>query len=213
MTAARVPVTRRLRNLLLTGLFIVAPFSLTFILIAWFVTLIDRALAPVVGLVGKPLPGLGLAVAFVLILLAGALGSNIAGRHLLEFFEEFLLRIPGFSWVYRTVKQLSAAFTPGSKASFKGVVLVEYPRPSVYSLGFVTNTLALEREGSRQDLVCVYVPSNHMVFGEYVLVPAAQVIATGLTQQEGIQAVLSAGAALPPLITSRTPPGEAPAQA
>lgn len=194
---------RRLKRTLLTGLFIVAPFSLTFILLAWFVAVVDRALAPLVGIIGYPIPGLGLMVAFCLILLAGVLGSNIAGQHLLEILEDFLLKIPVFNWVYKTIKQLSEVFSPGAKTHFKGVVLVEYPRPEVYSLGFVTNRLHIEQGSQKREMVSVYIPTNHMYIGDYVLVPSERVIATRLTQQEGIQAAISAGAALPLLIRSQ----------
>lgn len=195
MTARRGPL-RGLKRTLLTGLFIVAPISLSFILLAWFVALVDGLLAPVVGFIGRPVPGLGLVVAFLLVFTAGILGGNIVGRHLLEVTEELLLKIPGFSWIYRTIKQLSEAFSP-SKSSFKSVVLVEYPRPGMRQLGFVTKKVDVEGVEGAQELVCVYIPTNHMYIGDSILVPADKVLTTSLTQQEGIQAVISAGASLP----------------
>lgn len=189
--------TWRIKRLLLTGLFIVAPFSLTFILLAWFVALVDGALAPLTSFIGYRIPGLGLLVAFAMMLLAGILGSNIAGQQLLDFLDELFLKIPVFNWIYRTVKQLSEAFSPGAKSHFRGVVLIEYPRPKVYSLGFVTNELVLERGSMRREMLSVYIPTNHMYIGDYVLVPAEGVIRTKITQQEGVQAAISAGASLP----------------
>lgn len=190
----------RLKRTLLTGLFIVGPFGLTFIVLAWIVSLIDAALAPLVGLIGRPIPGLGLVVGFLLVLAAGVVADNMVGQHLLEYAEDLALKIPVFNWLYRTIKQVSEVFSPSAKGSFRGVVLVEYPRPSCYSLGFVTNELSLETASGPEKLVCVYVPTNHMYIGDYILVPARQVITTQLTQQEGIQAAISAGAALPPVI-------------
>lgn len=187
----------RLQRILLTGLFVVLPFSLTFLLLVWFVGLVEGMLAPVIGLVGRPLPGLGVFVAFLIVLGVGLLASNIAGQHVLEWAEEMLLKIPGFNWIYRTLKQLSEVFAPTSKAAYKGVVLIEYPRPHVYSLGFVTNELVLEKGAQGQKLTTVYVPTNHMYVGDFVLVPQDQLIPLQLTQQEGLQAVISAGAALP----------------
>lgn len=188
---------KRLQRTLLTGLFIVAPFSLTFLLLAWFVELIEGALAPLVSLIGRPVPGLGLFVAFLIVLGVGVLASNIAGQHVLEWAEEMLLKIPGFNWIYSTLKQLSEVFAPTSKAAYRGVVLIEYPRPHVYSLGFVTNEVALEKGPGAQKLTAVYVPTNHMYIGDVVLVPTEQLIFLQLNQQEGMQAVISAGAALP----------------
>ena len=199
----KVSPWRRLKRTLLTGLFIVAPISLTFILLAWFVTLVDRALGPVAAFFGHPVPGLGLVVAFLLVLAAGVLGSNLVGQQLLELTEEFLLKIPVFNWVYRTIKQLSEVLSPSGGANFKSIVLVEYPRPGVYSVGFVTNQISLEADGALRELVCVYVPTNHMYIGDSILVPPDKVIATKLTQQEGIQVVMSAGAALPALLKAQ----------
>ena len=196
---------RGLKRTLLNGLFIVAPVGLTMVMLVWLVSFIDGLLSPLASLAGRPIPGLGLLVAVALVFAAGLLGSNIFGRHLLEISEDLLLKIPVFNWVYRTVKQLSEVFSPSGKESFKSVVLVEYPRPGVYSVGFATKRVSLERDGARQDLVCVYVPTNHMYIGDFILVPAEKVITTKMTQQEGVQSVLSAGAALPDVLKAEAP--------
>lgn len=200
MTFKAAAWARNVRRTLLTGLFIVAPFSLTFILIAWFVQVIDAAIAPLTGWLGRPIPGFGLFLGLGLIYVAGLLGSNIVGQHVLEVTEELLLKIPVFNWLYRTIKQVSEVFAPSSKQAFKGVVLVEYPRPECWSMGFVTNEVLLELEDKKTKLVSVFIPTNHMYIGDFILVPSDRVIATKLTQQEGLQAAISAGAAFPSVI-------------
>lgn len=197
---------RRLQRLFFTGLFILAPFGLTFMLLAWLVAFIERLLAPLTGLMGRAAPGLGIITAIAIVLGAGALASNMVGQHLLDFVEEMMLRIPIFNWLYKTIKQMAEIFSPSGKNSFKSVVLVEYPRPGVYSVGFLTNEVSLEEGTAAQALVCVYVPTNHMYIGDYILVPKDKVLATPLTLQEGIQATLSAGASLPPLLKAKRTP-------
>ncbi|MBI5629395.1 MAG: DUF502 domain-containing protein [Elusimicrobia bacterium] len=192
-------LTKRFKRTLLSGIFVVGPFSLTFMILAWFVSTVDKFLAPVAGLFGRNLPGIGLVVALLIVLGLGALANNIMGQHLLEYFEELLLKIPGFNWVYSTIKQMTEVFSPANKNAFRRVVLVEYPRPAVYSLGFVTRDLEIERGGESRNFVCVYVPTNHMYIGDIVLVPESQVFSTPLTLQEGIQCAVSAGASLPTL--------------
>jgi uncharacterized membrane protein len=184
---------RRLKRTLLTGLFIVAPFSLTFILISWFVQMVDRMLLPVTGLLGRPVPGLGLFMALLIIWGVGAFASNVAGQHLLEYFEEVLLRVPGINWLYKTIKQVAEVFSPAANKSFKRVVLIEYPRPEVWSMGFVTNEIEL----NGKTMVSVYVPTNHVYIGDFVLVPEEKTKELALSLQDGIQAALSAGASLP----------------
>lgn len=190
----------RVQRTLLTGFFIIAPVSLSFLLLAWFVTAVDDALAPLFGFFGRPIPGLGLVTALAIVLAAGVLGSNIAGQQLLAFFEELLLRIPVFNWLYKTIKQISDLFSPNKKTGFRSVVIVEYPRPGVYSVGFITKELVLESAQGKQALVSVYVPTNNMYIGDTILVPADKAIRLNLSQQQGIQAILSAGAALPDAI-------------
>jgi uncharacterized membrane protein len=195
---------RRFKRTFLTGLFVLAPFSLTFILLAWFVAALEGMLAPLTGLLGHAVPGLGLLAALLLVWLAGALASNIVGQHLLEYFEDLLLRIPGINWLYKTIKQLAEVFSPNGKNSFKSVVLVEYPRPEVFSVGFVTNEVSLGEKGRR--LLSVYIPTNHMYIGDYILVPVEEAIHLRMTLQEGVQCVISAGASLPPVLMKEGPP-------
>jgi uncharacterized membrane protein len=183
---------KKLQRLLLTGFFVIAPLSLTFILLAWFVSFVDSSLSPVIGLIGRPVPGLGLICAVLLMLGAGMLAGNIVGRHILEYIEEALLKVPVLSGIYKTIKQMSDVFAPSQK-DFRSVVLVEYPRPEVLSLGFVTN----EVDVLGKKHYSVYIPTNHMYIGDTILAPAEQVVFTDLTQQQGIQAMISAGAALP----------------
>lgn len=192
----------RLKRLLLTGLFIVAPFSLTFILIVWFVQLVDHMLYPFISLIGRPIPGLGLIVSLLIVLGVGALASNIVGQHLLEYVEELLLKLPGVNWLYRTIKQLAEVFSPSAKKNFRSVVLIEYPRPEIWSMGFVTNEVTL----AGRKLVSVYVPTNHIYIGDFVLVPPEKVTTLTMTLQDGIQAALSAGAAFPRELKKKEPP-------
>lgn len=195
---------RSLKRLLLTGLFVVAPFSLTFILLVWFVGTVDALLAPVTSLLGRPVPGLGLVAALLIVLAVGALASNIVGQHLLEYFEELLLRVPGINWLYKTIKQLAEVFSPTSRDAFRSVVLVEL-RPQTYSMGFVTNELTLEQGGAGRKMLCVYVPTNHFYFGDFMLVPAEKVLQLPMTLQEGLQCAISAGASYPPVLKPRAP--------
>ncbi len=202
----RMHIGRRLKHTLLTGLFIIGPLSLTFMLLAWFVATVDRALAPVVGLIGRPIPGLGVATAVGIVLLAGVLASNIVGRHVLEFVEELLLRIPVFNWLYRTIKQLSEVFSPSAKPGFRSFVMIEYPRQGVYSFGFITRQATVDWGASQRTYCVVYIPTNHVYMGDYVLVPQEEIVYTSLTTQQGVQTAISAGASLPPVIRAQARP-------
>jgi uncharacterized membrane protein len=191
-------VRARLQRYFVTGLFTVIPFGLSALVMWWLVALVDNSLGPVVwAFTGRVIPGLGLLIALLIIPAAGWLASNVIGGRILEMLEDLFLHIPVFKWFYGTAKQATEAFSPQKKDAFKSVVLVEYPRPGVYSLGFVTGETQLDGDGAAKPLASVYVPSNHMYIGEIVLVPKDHVIPTSLTVQQGIQTVLAAGGGLP----------------
>lgn len=201
-------IARRLKRYLLTGILVLAPLSISLFLLYRIVSWVDRLLSPAaVALVGHDIPGVGLATAAGLLIGAGWLGSNVIGQHVVEVVEDLVLRVPFLNWVFRTVKQLAEVFSPGGKAPFRSVVLVEYPREGVFQLGFVTAALPREADGRTTTLTSVYVPTNHLYIGDVLLVPAERLHSTSMTLQEGIQFFLSAGTSAP--ATLKTSPGKA----
>jgi uncharacterized membrane protein len=186
-------IRARLRRYFVSGFFIVIPIGLSVLVVWSFIGGMDRTVAPVIdAALGFHIPGLGLIAAALLILGAGFLASHVVGERLLEIGEDVLGRIPVFKWVYGTIKQVTEAFSPANKTAFQSVVFIEYPRPGVYSLGFVT---AETTAAPGKKLTAVYVPTNHVYIGDLIFVPKEGIIETELTVQQGIQVMLSAGAA------------------
>lgn len=186
---------RRVKRHLLTGFLVLAPLSISVFLLLWLVSWVDGLLSPVVyGLIGREVPGLGVMTALVLALGAGWLASNVIGQHILETIEDLVFHVPGLNWLYRTVKQLTEVFSPGGKAQFRSVVMVEYPRPGVFQLGFATGAVRHEEGGAARTLTSVYIPTNHLYIGDVILVPSAKVKETTMSLQQGVQFFLSAGA-------------------
>jgi uncharacterized membrane protein len=203
---------RGLKRILVTGFLIVAPIGITLFLLASFVSMLDYVATPMsIALLGRHVRGLGILLLGVLILAAGLLGSNIQGKHILGVLERILLRIPVFSWLYGTIKQLTEVFSQEGTAQFKSVVLVEYPRPGVHSIGFATNQVqVVGPDGTREELTCVYIPTNHIYIGDMILVPKEKVRETRLTLQEGVQTLLSAGATMPKTLETASIPPSSP---
>lgn len=199
MAELRQKIQARLRRYFVSGFFTLIPVGLSVLVVWTFVSGVDRTLAPVLdAALGFRLPGVGLIAAVILILAAGVLASHIVGERLLKLAENVLVRIPVFKWVYGTIKQMTEAFSPDNKDSFKSVVFVEFPRPGAYSLGFVTGETVLNLpDGGHKNLTSVYVPMNHVYVGDLIFVPSERVISTQMDIQQGIQVMLSAGAAIP----------------
>jgi uncharacterized membrane protein len=134
----------------------------------------------------------------VIILLMGIVARNVVGRRVLGWAEIVMLRVPLFGRLYPSVKTLVEAFSPERRSSFKAVVLVQHPREGGYAFGFVTAELVLDTPTGKIEMVTTFVPTNNLYLGDVVMVPREDIIPTGLSVEEGIRIILSAGTATPP---------------
>jgi uncharacterized membrane protein len=190
-----------LRTTFLRGVVVIIPLALTY----WFfVSLwngIDGILSPLLERVlGRRVPGLGFISMMTLILIVGLLSRNLVGKVLFNGFENLLKQIPFVRSVYGAIKDLVGAFTMGGKGkTFREVVLIEYPRPGLYTLAFVTNEMSFVAADNRtQDFINVYIPNPpNPTSGVLILVPKEQVMHLNLTIEEGLKLVLSGGIVTP----------------
>jgi uncharacterized membrane protein len=112
--------------------------------------------------------------------------------------DHLLLEIPVVKTIYGTMQQVMQAFSPGGAQAFRSVVLVAHPRTGALSLGFVTNELEIEIDGTSRKHLAVYLPTNHLYLGDSFLFQAENVRRTDLSVEQGIQCIIAAGATLPP---------------
>ena len=192
-----------LRRNLVTGLVVTVPLIITVAAFVWLFQLIDGVMGPVYERwSGYDIPGLGLASLLAVVLLVGVAATSGLGGRALRRGEEYLMRLPIFRAVYGPVKQLVAAFSPGSQIGFRQVVLVDDPRRGLV-IGFLTKRFVLDRGSGPEQLVAVYVPTNHIYFGDIHVYPAAVVSYPDLSVQEGVQIFLTAGMSMSSEVRSR----------
>ena len=139
------------------------------------------------------MPGTGILTGLVIILVVGLFARNVVGKRVLAGLDGLIQRIPGYRTVYATVKQLTDAFSPDNKSSFKEVVLVEYPRPGSHAIGFRTGTA--ERDGER--LAVVFVPTNNLYLGEVLFIPEEGVARLDMSVEQAVRILVSGGIASP----------------
>jgi uncharacterized membrane protein len=188
-----------LKGRLITGFFVTVPAVLTAWILWVFWNGIDDVFKPMYERIfGRPVPGLGFLTAVVIILLMGIVARNVVGRRVLGWAEIVMLRVPLFGRLYPSVKTLVEAFSPERRSSFKAVVLVQHPREGGYAFGFVTAELVLDTPTGKIEMVTTFVPTNNLYLGDVVMVPREDIIPTGLSVEEGIRIILSAGTATPP---------------
>jgi len=186
-----------LRRTFVAGFFVAVPIVASVVAIIWMFRLVDGWTAPLsVRLLGQKVPGLGIAATAVVLLVIGALATNVFGRRLLQTAESYLLRLPVFRTIYSPIKQLVVAFSPDNEFGFKRVALVEDPARG-FMLGFLTKEFTIERGQGPETLVAVYVPTNHLYLGDVLVVPRERVSFPDMTVEQGIRVFLTGGMALP----------------
>ncbi len=200
-------IRRKLQVLFITGLLVIIPIAVPVWVFWQLFSFVDRLLAPVFPeTFPYSVPGLGLLVAVLLVLLVGIVATNVAGRRLLGWIDVLLFRIPIFRNVYSAVKQLLNAFSPDNQVAFREFVILKSQEKGTYSFGFLTGTVSLQRAtGETEPLVAVYVPTNHLYLGDIVLAKPEDVVLTRLTVPQGIQIILSGGISTPQIIRQTLP--------
>jgi uncharacterized membrane protein len=183
----------------ITGLFTTVPAIATAWLLWVFWNAIDDFFSPVYQqMIGRRIPGLGFLTAVVIIFIMGTIARNVVGRRIIARIERMLERVPIFRSIYPSVKQLLESFSPQKRDAFKAVILAEHPRKGEYVFGFVTSEVLIEGVEGKRAMVTVFVPSNNLYLGDVIVVPKEDTLSTGLTVEEGIRIILSAGTATPP---------------
>ena len=189
-----------LRRTFVTGFFVTVPLFISVAAFIWIFNIVDGLTTPMYDrLLGKRIPGLGIATTALAILLVGVVARNVIGRRVLSVGEGLLLKVPVFRTIYAPVKQLIAAFSPENESGFKRVVMVEDARRGQV-LGFLTREFAIDRGQGPEARLAVYVPTNHLYLGDIVVCEPAQVSYPDISVEDGIKIFLTGGMALPPKV-------------
>jgi uncharacterized membrane protein len=193
-----------LRRYLVAGVLIWLPILATLWVVTFFIHIMDETLLLLPSryrpeaLVGFALPGLGAVFAFIVVLATGLLVSNLIGRQLVALWEEVLNRIPVIRSVYGSVKGFAESVFSQSN-SFRKVVMIEYPRAGIWSLGFMTADDVPEisrRTGTPH--CCVYISAAlNATAGFLVLVPRSQVVELDMTVDAAMKMIITCGVVVP----------------
>ena len=185
-----------LRRRFIAGFFVTVPLFITVFGFIWLFQVVDGLTEPVYQrLLGRPVPGLGIATTAGGVLLVGVLATNVIGKRLLQRAEGYLLRVPVFRTIYAPVKQLVVAFSPDNEFGFKRVVMLEDKQG--YALGFLTKEFTVDRGAGPEPLLAVYVPTNHLYLGDIVICERAKATFPDISVEDGIRIFLTGGMALP----------------
>jgi uncharacterized membrane protein len=201
---ARHPA-RSVRNYLIAGLLIWIPIMVTVWVVRFVARILDQSLLLLPtswrpeALVGHYIPGLGIILSLILLFVTGVLVRNLFGRQIVHGAESLVRRIPVIGSVYSGAKTFSETVLTDQGKSFKQVVMVEFPRKGIFSIGFVTSDNLEEAQAkTAQDVTCVFVPTTpNPTTGFIILVPRDEVVRMDMTVDDAFKMLLTLGVVVP----------------
>jgi len=188
-------IFKRFRSAFVTGVLVIIP-----ILVTWWglVTLYGavNSLQPEHYL-GRKIPGLGVAITFMTIMVVGFLAQNRVGKGVLNAYEWAMARVPVVSSIQQGVKQLVESLFATDRGTFQQVVLIEYPRRGIWCVAFHTGQSFVAQPG-QPPLVNVFLPTTpNPTSGFYLMIPEADVHLLDLSVEEAFKLIMSAGIVAP----------------
>ena len=198
---------------MVAGLLVWVPLGVTVLLLKLLVDLMDRTLLLLPAdyrpdaFFGFHIPGLGILLSFVVLLVTGFLVANLVGRRLVHLWESVLKRIPFVRSVYSAAKNFAEIVLTEANQSFKKVLLIEYPRKGLYSLCFQTSIYLGEVQArTGEEVICVFVPTTpNPTSGLILMVPKADVIELDMEVEDALKMVVSLGVVVPQWSGDNTP--------
>ncbi len=198
---------KKLQRIFLTGLAVVVPAGLTIYILIFIIEIMD-SLLEVIPTAYQPdtllnchIPGLGVIVTVLLIFICGLVTTSYFGHRLVAYGEGLVGKIPIVRSIYQAIKKIADNLFMDRAESFKKVVIVEYPRRGVYSIGFITGTPNGEiqkRLGQDGGCVGVYIPcALTPTTGVFVMVPRGELIEVSMSVEEAFTLIISAGIVTP----------------
>ena len=192
---------RFLKVNLIAGLLFLTPIAATFFILKLTIGWLDQILLIIPAkfrpenFLPFPVPGLGLIVLVVVLLVSGVFVRNYLGNKLVSVWERIINYIPIVNKVYTAVKQLIDTIAKGTSRDFKRVVLIEYPKENIYAMAYVTGVAVGElQEKTKRKMINVYVPTTpNPTSGFYLMVPEDETIPLDMTVEESFKLLMSGG--------------------
>lgn len=204
--APRMTMLGRLRAYFFAGILVTAPAAITFY-VAWLIIgFIDSRVTSLLPARYNPneilpfsIPGLGLIILIVFLVMVGAFAAGFIGRMAVRMGENLLARMPVIRSVYGAVKQIFETVLATKSTAFRQVVLVEYPRRGIWAIGFVSGITEGEVQNLTEDeLINVFLPTTpNPTSGFLLFVPRRDLVVLNMSVEEGIKMVVSGGIVTP----------------
>ncbi len=184
-----------LRRTFFAGLLAIAPIALTIYILKIVFAILDKPTATLLRRIGIEIPGLGILITLVSVYLLGMFVTNVLGRKFFGWGERILTAIPIVNPIYKTIKQITQAFSGGTSRNFRSVVYIEYPRKETWTLAFVTGESV---NADNQEFFHLFVPTTpNPTSGFFIMLPKKDSIPAQMDVEEGLKAIISGGMLAP----------------
>ena len=194
-----------LKKYIIAGLLVWLPFAATVVIVKLVIDLLDKTILLLppewhpVALLGFSIPGFGIILALSILLLTGMLAANLFGRRFVEIWERLLNKIPLVRSIYSSIKQISNTIFDPSGKSFRKVVMLQYPRKGLWSIGFLTNDNVGDEMSAVDDrLVAVFIPTTpNPTSGFIIMTRNDEITELDMSVEEGFKFIISMGVIIP----------------
>jgi len=187
----------KLRMYFINGLLVLLPLVVTIYILNLLYLAINSLLEliPIETLNPLNIPGLRLLIALLIVLITGLLATNIIGHKIISLYEKRMEQIPVVKDIYKSLKQIAITILSREHKAFRKVVLIEYPKAGVYTLGFATGDSPREIiDKTGKELVYIFIPTSpNPTSGMLVQVPKDEVIELDLSANTGLKIIVSGG--------------------
>lgn len=200
--------SKSLRSYLLAGLVVWLPILITIGVLRFIIDLLDQTMALLPHayqpeqLIGHHVPGVGVLLSLTLLIFTGIFATNFFGQRLVSWGESILSRIPLVRSIYNAVKQVMNAVLSTNGEAFRKVLLIEYPRKGMWSLGFQTGSVSSEinLKSKEEEMVSVFIPTTpNPTSGFLLMVPKQDVFELNMSIDEALKFIISLGVMQPAL--------------
>jgi uncharacterized membrane protein len=205
---ARIGLWPRLRGYFFAGMLVTAPIAITVYIALLLISFVDEHVFALIPPQYNPetylpfsVPGIGVVLMIVILTIIGAIAAGYVGKLLLRLSDRLLNRMPVIRTIYGVAKQIVETVGSNKSVAFREVVLIEYPRKGIWTIGFLTGR-SVEQIGEaagQSALANVFVPTTpNPTSGFLLFLPESDIKRLPISVEDGIKLVISAGVVLPP---------------
>ncbi len=207
MSDTKNSIFQKTRNNFLTGLVLVAPVTLTGYLVWGAIKFFDEKVTPLIPLIYNPetylqqsIPGLGVLLFLIFTTIIGAITKGFFGRQIVKIGELLVAKTPIVRTIYNAVKQILETALKDSNESFRTACLIQYPRPGIWAVAFISTTTRgeISEKVDKKNLVSVFLPTTpNPTSGFLLFVPRNDVLLLDMSVEQAAKLVISAGLVVP----------------